>query len=1257
MKTTTILPFSKDMKFLISRKLAKQGLTGLIFFLFPFLVFSQTWTGNSSDDWNTGANWTGNAVPGAASTTVVIPSTVTSGRWPKLTGDVNVGVLTMNSGAQIDLNGKQLNVQYGVNINNVTINDASGGSGMLRSGSNSANYNANFDIQNSVFHSKAWIQVGGNSTSNRTLVWNCTFNKELTVFHEGHSILWMGNSTLDGSVNTTFPNTYNDNVIVYAQSRSASSQCVLEMGQTGKNTVFKGNVTVSMNSGSNFFGPGHLGGSFTIEGNYSVKKSGSSGAVYLGANSQGSSATLNVKGDLIYEVAAVATNNTTYLGANPSNGLTGVVNVTGKLDMRINGAWDSDFFIRNVNNSAYTGTPGDIVVSSNIGRVEISNCNLVLDSLFLVGADYSNVLDNRIKATEILVPHNAAGSRTFIDGNRFDANVRFRLNVATSGNDYFISGSRTTASTGAKGNAYLRNLNLELGGTVNGQMQIGRYGTDSIYGNLDLSNWGIGDLYMIPYAGRLYVGGNATFTQTGTGQGYLYISYDGNVEIKGDFSITAPNTVLDFNMNTGKKISIGGKFNFDGNHTGSPTMTFGNFEVATNGGIFRTGAKATGGTSSSVGPGKLIIRNSILRDSIYEIYDISNADIFDSQFFGDSLYLDQTLANSYTYIDGNKFNIRSSAFAMDLINQWVYFESGRRGSGTFLGNAYRGNVYVKTAPATSTVYYQSHWGRNSMDSIYGNFTADLKEQSQLYFASENATNSKVWIGGNVDVNVPGTAQTGGFLVGTGNATVVGNLDVFWPRGTIDFTPTSPNKFTVGGTFSLDGGVLNDVVNYDFQFFEVGTAGGTIKTGIKATGGTNRGFGPGNLDIRNSTLRFGLAEFYGMNRFDILDSKFYGDSLFVEAHIDGTTSFLDGNLFDVKGVAVSGNRSINSNWMYIDSGARVFNSTSNAKGNTYKGNLRILNLGDLNGAGGGALSFRLGSGATDSIYGNVDVYMEDYSQLQMAPASASLSKVWIGGNFNFLNKDPITGYLWAQTGSVTIKGNMDVKAPSWVDLSFTPDSPNKFIVDGTFNFDGNVNSNYAMDFQFFEVGKSGGTFKTGSAATGGIASSAGPGKITIKNSILRNTQYDWYGVDHADLFDNQFFGDSLFMDQTTGNWTLIDGNKFNIRSTAFTSNVLNNWMYYQSGSRIANNISGAKGNAYRGNVRFAQLNTSVNNYIQAYIGFGAMDSIYGNLCADLRDFGYLYLAHANANLSKVWVGGDMKLNSPTIGQLGYLYATT
>lgn len=202
---------------------------------------------------------------------------------------------------------------------------------------------------------------------------------------------------------------------------------------------------------------------------------------------------------------------------------------------------------------------------------------------------------------------------------------------------------------------------------------------------------------------------------------------------------------------------------------------------------------------------------------------------------------------------------------------------------------------------------------------------------------------------------------------------------------------------------------------------------------------------------------------------------------MEINNDGNFSYLDGNLFDVKTVAISSTRKLNSNWLYIDSGARVNNSTSNAKGNTYKGNLRVLNLRDYSGSA--ALVFRLGSGATDSIYGNVDVYMQDYSQFLFAHASPTLSKVWIGGNFNFLNDNPLYGLLWSKYGAVTIEGNMNVKAPSWVSLDFTPTSPNKFIVKGTFDFDGNVNSNYPMDFQFFEVGTLGGGFKTGSAATG------------------------------------------------------------------------------------------------------------------------------------------------------------------------------
>ena len=257
MKTTT-LPSTTNMNSLSNQKRAKI-LTGWLFILFPFFIFGQTWTGNVSDDWNTGGNWTGNAVPGITSTSVTIPSTVTSGRWPKLSADATVGILTMSSGSQLDVNGYKLTSQYGTNINTATINDASGGSGLLIAGTTA--YNANFSIQNSVFHSKAQIQAGGTSTANNTLIWSSTFNKQLTVFSYGQAFFWLGSNAVNGALANTFPNVYNDDVIIYHSATTTATQMVVEVGNTGKNAVFKGDLTVYMNSNAPYFGPGTHGGS------------------------------------------------------------------------------------------------------------------------------------------------------------------------------------------------------------------------------------------------------------------------------------------------------------------------------------------------------------------------------------------------------------------------------------------------------------------------------------------------------------------------------------------------------------------------------------------------------------------------------------------------------------------------------------------------------------------------------------------------------------------------------------------------------------------------------------------------------------------------------------------------------------------------------------------------------------------------------------------------------------------------------------
>ncbi len=54
-----------------------------------------TWTGTLSSDWNTAGNWDNNIVPDAGKN-VIIPSSVASGNWPVLTGNLTVGTTCSN---------------------------------------------------------------------------------------------------------------------------------------------------------------------------------------------------------------------------------------------------------------------------------------------------------------------------------------------------------------------------------------------------------------------------------------------------------------------------------------------------------------------------------------------------------------------------------------------------------------------------------------------------------------------------------------------------------------------------------------------------------------------------------------------------------------------------------------------------------------------------------------------------------------------------------------------------------------------------------------------------------------------------------------------------------------------------------------------------------------------------------------------------------------------------------------------------------
>ena len=72
--------------------------------IFSFFAKAQTWTGNTSTDWNTGSNWSGNAVP-LAGANVTIPTAPAGNRWPKLGSNISLSGFGMQAGAQLDING------------------------------------------------------------------------------------------------------------------------------------------------------------------------------------------------------------------------------------------------------------------------------------------------------------------------------------------------------------------------------------------------------------------------------------------------------------------------------------------------------------------------------------------------------------------------------------------------------------------------------------------------------------------------------------------------------------------------------------------------------------------------------------------------------------------------------------------------------------------------------------------------------------------------------------------------------------------------------------------------------------------------------------------------------------------------------------------------------------------------------------------------------------------------------------------------
>jgi len=75
----------------------------------------KTWNGNNSSDWNDVDNWTPSGVPGTC-TKVTIPSSASN--FPMANGNINIGGLVMQVGAELNLDGHELHIAKTLYLDN-----------------------------------------------------------------------------------------------------------------------------------------------------------------------------------------------------------------------------------------------------------------------------------------------------------------------------------------------------------------------------------------------------------------------------------------------------------------------------------------------------------------------------------------------------------------------------------------------------------------------------------------------------------------------------------------------------------------------------------------------------------------------------------------------------------------------------------------------------------------------------------------------------------------------------------------------------------------------------------------------------------------------------------------------------------------------------------------------------------------------------------------------------------------------------------
>ena len=480
----------------------KNHLLGFLAILCNSTVLSQTWTGNTSTEWDTGTNWSGNTVPAVAAN-VIIPTAPAGNRWPKLGSNTTVATLTMQAGAQMDVGG------FTFTANSIDIR------GVMN------NTNMATDI---VF------TLLGSATS---FVRNCTFNDHITFNLNGTGVFY--DNYLPGTANT-----YNGHASFVRNGTGATY-----VGFYARNS-YAGNVTMS-NTVASVLDAFEAGGD--VQGSLSFTTIGGTAEIGdLGANT-------TIQGTITVN-ASVTSNIGIYRVTNLTNGGSILINNRGVVNLERDTLKVSNIQIGNV------GAGSSITNNSIVGNIDYSTAagntstifvrsNLVTGNASYIlngtGTFYDTYLANTANSYSgnVSYTRNSGGATYvgFYSRNSYGGNVTMSNTVASvldafeAGGD--VQGNLSFTSVGGTAEIGELPVNTTIQGTitVNASItsNIGIYRVTNLTngGSITINNRGIVNLER----DTLQVS-NIQIGSVGAGSSITNNSIVGNI----DYSTAASNT-------------------------------------------------------------------------------------------------------------------------------------------------------------------------------------------------------------------------------------------------------------------------------------------------------------------------------------------------------------------------------------------------------------------------------------------------------------------------------------------------------------------------------------------------------------------------------------------------------------------------------------------------------------------------------------------------------------------------------------------